>query len=332
MNSDERQHSVLDNTADVARLLLDNDNYLICPHIHPDPDSLGSAVGLYLALRKLGKQVQIYLPEETPPYMDYLLQHADVQLEQTLDMSLKMIFVDLGTPKQLHPAVKLVNPWLDLDHHMGPVSFTRYAYIDQSSPATSEIIWRVLRDMECPVDATIATCLYSALVFDTRSLTTPTTTSDTMRLAAELVDAGAEPEYVNRMLNQQKPLSLLRLMGEVFSDLGTALEERLIWAVVSQEMLERHGVDETEVDYIITDLLTIATAEVILLFKECSQGQVKISWRSKCHIDVNQIARRFGGGGHRFSCGARLNLPLRQTVKQVITQTKEAMQENLVAA
>jgi phosphoesterase RecJ-like protein len=71
---------------------------------------------------------------------------------------------------------------------------------------------------------------------------------------------------------------------------------------------------------------------VILLFKECSQGQVKISWRSKCHIDVNQIARRFGGGGHRFSCGARLNLPLRQTVKQVITQTKEAMQENLVAA
>ena len=202
MFSEPSQHALLQSTAEVAALLLEHDNYLICPHINPDPDSLGSAVGLYLGLRKLGKRVKVYLPEETPPYMDYLLQHADVQLIQPLDMTWKMIFVDLGTPKQLHPAVKLVHPWLDIDHHMGPVTFTRFAYIDQKAPATSEIVLRILQDMNCPLDKIIASCLYSALVFDTRNLTTPTTRPETLRQAAELIEAGADPTYIKQMLNQ----------------------------------------------------------------------------------------------------------------------------------
>ncbi|MBF2054295.1 MAG: bifunctional oligoribonuclease/PAP phosphatase NrnA [Candidatus Sericytochromatia bacterium] len=326
MFSEPSQFSLLSDPASVARLLQENDHYLICPHINPDPDSLGSAVGLHLALRKLGKTVKIFLPEETPPYMDYLLQYADVQLEQPLDMQWKMIFVDLGTPKQLHPSVKLIHPWLDIDHHMGPVSFTRYAYIDQTSPATSEIILRILQLMELPLDPTIATCLYSALVFDTRNLTTPATTAETLRQAAELVAAGAEPTYVNQMLNQQKPLNLMRLMGEVFADLNASLNDTLIWGVVPKALQEKHGVDENEVDYLISDLLTIASAEVILMFKEVSSGHVKVSWRSKCHVDVNRIARQFGGGGHHYACGARLALPLKQAVKRVISATQEAME------
>lgn len=326
------KHVLLSQTREVARLLKDNDHYLICPHIHPDPDSIGSAVGLYLGLRKLGKQVQIYLPEATPPYMDYLLQHADVQLEQPLDMRLKMIFVDLGTPKQLHPAVKLVNPWLDLDHHLGPVHFTQYAFIDQNAPATAEIILRILKDLRCALDPIMATVLYSGLVFDTRNLTTPTTTPETFRQAADLVAAGADPTYVNQMLNQQKPLNLMRLMGEAFANIQSALDDTLVWTVITQEMLERHGVEETECDYLISDLLTVATAEVILLFKETREGYIKVSWRSKCHVDVNQIASQFGGGGHRYACGARIHLPLKQTVRQVVSATQRAMEHALLAA
>ncbi|PIQ25872.1 hypothetical protein COW36_22300 [bacterium (Candidatus Blackallbacteria) CG17_big_fil_post_rev_8_21_14_2_50_48_46] len=326
------EHIPLSQTREVAKLLKENDNFLICPHIHPDPDSIGSAVGLYLGLRKLGKNVQIYLPEATPPYMDYLLQHADVQLEQPLDMNLKMIFVDLGTPKQLHPAVKLVNPWLDLDHHLGPVTFTKYAFIDQSSPATADIVWRILKDLRCPLDKTIATVLYSALVFDTRNLTTPTTHPETLRQAAELISAGADPTYINQMLNQQKPINLMRLMGEAFAKIQSSLDDTLVWAVISQEMLERYGLEETECDYLISDLLTVATAEVILLFKETKQGYVKVSWRSKCHMDVNQIARQFGGGGHHFACGARISMPLKQTIRQVVSATQQAMEVALVAA
>jgi len=326
MFSEPRDFTLLNSPAEVAQLLLEHDHYLICPHINPDPDSLGSAVGLYLALQQLGKRVQVFLPEETPPYMDYLLQHADVQLEQPLDMQWKMIFVDLGTPKQLHPSVKLIHPWLDIDHHMGPVSFTRYSYIDQNSPATSEIILRIMQAMNQPLNRTIATCLYSALVFDTRNLTTPVTTPATLRQAAELVEAGAEPTYINQMLNQQKPLNLMRLMGEVFANLHATLNDTLIWAVVPKALQEKHEVDENEVDYLISDLLTIASAEVILMFKEVSSGHIKISWRSKSQIDVNRIARQFGGGGHHYACGARLNLPLKQAVKQIIQATQEAME------
>lgn len=332
MFSQPCQHQVLTDAAEVAQVLLDNDNYLICPHINPDPDSLGSAVALYLALRKLGKQVKVYLPEETPPYMDYLLQHADVVLEQPLEMKWKMIFVDLGTPKQLHPAVKLVHPWLDIDHHMGPVTFTRYAFTDPSSPATSEMILRVLKQMNCPLDKVIATCLYSALVFDTRNLTTPVTREETFMQAAELVRAGANPTYVNQMLNQQKPLNLMQMMGEVFANIQSALDDTLIWAVIPKSLQEKYEVDENEVDYIISDLLTIASAEVIIMFKEVSSGQVKISWRSKHHMDVNRIARQFGGGGHHYACGARLSLPLKQAVRQVVGATQDAMESCLVAA
>jgi phosphoesterase RecJ-like protein len=332
MFSEPCQHTLLASPAEVASLLLEHDNYLICPHINPDPDSLGSAVGLYLGLRKLGKTVKIYLPEETPPYMDYLLQHADVQLVQPLDMAWKMIFVDLGTPKQLHPGVKLIHPWLDIDHHMGPVTFTRYAYIEQQAPATSEIIFRILHHMNTPFDKIIATCLYSALVFDTRNLTTPATSPATLRQAAELVEAGADPTYVNQMLNQQKPLNLMKLMGEVFANLHSALDDTLIWAVVPKALQEKYDVDENEIDYLISDLLTIASTEVILMFKETSTGHVKVSWRSKCHVDVNRIARQFGGGGHHYACGARLNLPLKQAVRQVVTSTQEAMESMLAVA
>ncbi|MGV3523361.1 MAG: DHH family phosphoesterase [Candidatus Sericytochromatia bacterium] len=332
MFSEPCQHTLLNHPGEVARLLLEHDNYLICPHINPDPDSLGSAVALYLALRKLGKQVKVYLPEATPPYMDYLLQHADVQLEQPLEMKWKMIFVDLGTPKQLHPSVKLIYPWLDIDHHMGPVTFTRYAFIDQHSPATSEIVLRILNHMNCPLDRTIASCLYSALVFDTRNLTTPATKPETLRQAALLVEAGADPTYVNQMLNQQKPLNLMRLMGEVFAHLQSALDDTLVWAVIPKALQDKFGVDENECDYLISDLLTIASTEVILLFKETATGHVKVSWRSKCHIDVNRIARQFGGGGHHYACGARLSLPLKQAVRQVVAATQEAMTSSLAAA
>jgi len=326
MLSEPNSHTSLNEPSEVAKLLLENDNYLICPHINPDPDSLGSAVGLYLALRKLGKEVKVFLPEDTPPYMDYLLQHADVELEQPLDMKWKMIFVDLGTPKQLHPSVKLIHPWLDIDHHMGPVPFSRYAYIDQNSPATSEIVFRIMKEMDCSLDRTIASCLYSALVFDTRNLTTPVTTATTMHQAAELISAGADPTYINQMLNQQKPLNLMRLMGEVFANIQSAFDDTLVWATIPKELQEKHEVDENEVDYIISDLLTIASTEVILMFKETNTGHIKVSWRSKCHIDVNHIARQFGGGGHHYACGARLNLPLKQAVRQVVLATQKAME------
>lgn len=332
MISKPSEHILLKLPAEVAELLLKENNYLICPHINPDPDSLGSAVGLYLALRKLHKNVKVFLPEETPPYMDYLLQHADVELEQPLDMKWKMIFLDLGTPKQLHPSVKLVHPWLDIDHHMGPVPFTRHAYIDETSPATSEIVLRILQQMNCPLDRTIATCLYSALVFDTRNLTTPVTNAKTMHQAAELISAGADPTYINQMLYQQKPLNLMRLMGEVFANIQSALDDTLVWAVIPKALQEKHEVDENEVDYIIADLLTIASTEVILMFKETATGHVKVSWRSKCHVDVNAIARQFGGGGHHYACGARLNLPLKQAVRQVVAATQEAMESSLAAA
>lgn len=330
MLSEPNTHFSLKTPSEVAQLLLENDHYLICPHINPDPDSLGSAVGLYLALRKLNKNAKVFLPENTPPYMDYLLQHADVELEQPLDMKWKMIFVDLGTPKQLHPSVKLIHPWLDLDHHMGPVPFSRFAYIDQHSPATSEIVFRIMQEMHCPLDRTIATCLYSALVFDTRNLTTPVTNATTMHQAAELISAGADPTYINQMLNQQKPLNLMRLMGEVFANIQSSLDDTLVWAVISKDLQEKHEVDENEVDYIISDLLTIASTEVILMFKETATGHIKVSWRSKCHVDVNQIARQFGGGGHHYACGARLNLSLKQAVRQVVGATQKAMENSLV--
>lgn len=314
---------------DVAKLLLDNDHYVLCPHINPDPDSIGSSVALYLALKKLGKQVVMYLPEETPPYMDYLLQHADVQLEQPQDSRSKMIFLDLGTPKQLHPTVKLLNPWLDIDHHLGPIAFTQYALIQENAAATAEIVMEIIRHMACPLDPLISTCLYSALMFDTRNLTSRTTSSETYHVCAELVAAGANPEHTNRMLNQQKPLNLMKLMGEVFADISSSLDDSLVWAVVTQNMLKRYQVDETECDSIITDLLTIATADIIILFKETYNGQIKVSWRSKCEMDVNQIARIFGGGGHKYSCATRLDLPLYQAVQKVIAQTRRAMNQEM---
>lgn len=329
MFSQPYQHTRLSSPAEVAALLIEEDNYLICPHINPDPDSLGSAVALYLVLHHLGKNVKVYLPEETPPYMDYLLQHANVDLTQPLDMKWKMIFVDLGTPKQLHPAVKLLHPWMDIDHHMGPVNFTRYAFIDQHSPATAEILLRIIQQMNVPINKTIATCLYSALVFDTRNLTTPATTAKTLSQAAQLVEFGADPAYTNQMLNQQKPLNLMQMMGEVFSQIQSAFDDTLIWAVIPKALQDKYGVDENEVDYIISDLLTIASAEVIIMFKEVSSGHVKISWRSKNKVNVNKIARQFGGGGHHYACGARLALPLKQTIKQVVGATQQAMAQVL---
>lgn len=317
---------------DVAKLLKDNDNYLLCPHINPDPDALGSAVGLYLALKKLGKKVRMYLPESTPPYMDYLLQYADISLEQPLDEDLKMIFLDLGTPKQLHPNVKLVNAWLDIDHHLAPVDFSQYAYIDQTSPATAEIVVRIIKALNCPFDATIATCLYSGIVFDTNNYTSSSTDPKTLELGAELLGYGANPNDVYQRLNQQNPLNFIKLMGEVLQNISTTLDDNLAWAVLTQEMLERYQLDETECDPIITQMVTIATAEVIILFKESPNGYVKISWRSKGQVDVNRIARSLGGGGHRLSCGARLELPLKQAIEKVITTTTTEMQQELAVA
>lgn len=324
------QRLTLAETADAIRR---TDHLIAVPHVDPDPDTLGSAVGLALIAQKLGKEARVYTPEAVPfdsrfletlfpidhepPYLD--VPHA------TSSPTWHPVVLDCGDPRRIHPAAKLPPIWLNIDHHLDNAGFAELTWVDTTAASTAEMVARLGVELGVEMDEAIATALYAGMLYDTRGFVIDKTNSETYRLAARLVDAGANPARINRYLNEQLSAGALRVMGMALGHLQEDLDGRLVWATITQAMLAACGARIEETDLILSELPKIGKAEVWFLFKELPDGAIKISIRSRGKVNAHAIARAFGGGGHRRVSGARLEVPLSAAVELMLTAARTAM-------
>jgi phosphoesterase RecJ-like protein len=339
-------------TADAIRRI---DRLIAVPHVDPDPDTLGAAVGLALIARKLGKEARVYTPEAVPfdsRFLEdlYPIEHSRVEAFRASDHEppdagglpavdggtsggsdrWHPVVLDCGDPRRIHPAAELPPIWLNIDHHLDNAFFAELTWVDPSAASTAEMVARLGFELGVEMDAAIATALYAGMLYDTRGFVIDKTNAETYRLAARLVDAGADPAQINRYLNEQLSASALRVMGMALGHLQEDLDGKLVWATITQAMLAACGARIEETDLILSELPKIGKAEVWFLFKELPDGAIKISIRSRGKVNAHAIARAFGGGGHRRVSGARLDLPLSAAVELMLTAARTAMQVQAV--
>lgn len=324
--------STVRDLAHVAELLRSHDRYVIVPHVAPDPDAFGAACGLAVLLSRLGKTVKVYTDEEIPHNCQFLNGYFPIDNTLPEPTGWKLIFVDGGDQRREPAPVRGWSTWMNLDHHLENGEFAEWIYVDTKAAASSLIIARLAAALGVPLDEASASCLFTGLLFDTRGgFITDKCTPEVFEIVGRLVEAGARPDHLNRLLNEQMSMGDFRLYGEALAKLATAFEGRIVYTYLTRAMIAETGGTEQAMEMLTLNLPKIAGGEVYLLFKETEEGPIKISLRSKGRLAVNAIAKQFDGGGHKFASGAKVDLPMPAAIAAVVAASEKAVREELGA-
>lgn len=321
---------------EVKQTIEGSQNFVITTHVSPDGDGLGCEIALLYFLEKLGKSAVVINVSETPgnykfldPENRFLIfdeQNFD-QMEKILNAD--VIFIcDMNQSNRLKAMEKYVLQSkaikIIIDHHLETQDFADYCLIDVDAPASGEIVYKLIKSFDgFEIDKKIATGIYTAIMTDTGSFRFPRTDSETHRIVAELLDAGADPVEIYDKVYEQSSLGRIKLLGRCLSELETRYDGRLGYIVVTQDMLKNYGVEEWETDGFVQSILKVAGVRVAIFILELKDG-IKLSFRSKGEIPINELAKEFGGNGHKNAAGARLyNITLNEVINQVIQKAEK---------
>ena len=309
------QTTTTTNGADLERVvdaLRTHDRFVVTTHENPDGDALGSLLAMTLALRVLGKDVFMYLAGPAPLPREYHFMPLDA-LSRELPRDLAgrvLVAVDCANESRLGPDLRILHetPYtIDIDHHHDNTRFGDANLIVHDASSTGEVLRDVLRELDVEVSPEIAEALYIALVTDTGRFQYTNTTPKALRLAAELVEAGADVHRVFQGVYENVQFAKLKLLAR-------ALERAQVYeggAVVVSHLLRNDfgevGAAETYSEGIIDYLRAVEGAIMAVLIREPprSDGPARrVSLRSSSdEVDVSAIARKSGGGGHRQAAG-----------------------------
>jgi phosphoesterase RecJ-like protein len=279
----------------------------ILSHVHPEGDTLGSALGCHLTLKALGKEVATFNPDPVPKNLRTLPGAAEViradRLPRPFDCYL---VVDATDPSRVGgllsevPAGSLV---INIDHHISNTHFGTYNWVDPEAAATGEMIYHLIEEMGIPLSREVATNLYVAILTDTGSFHYANTTARTLRVAAALIETGVVPQDVATMLFDQREVEELRVLGTLLTRLQLSSDGTMAWIEVTRETLERERVSRDALEDLINYPRSVGGVEVAFLFKEEDGAGVRVSLRSKGQVDVAAVAKAFQGGGHKNAAG-----------------------------
>lgn len=303
---------------DEVRALLDPARRIVVTgHERADGDAVGAIGALRRHLENEGKQVVALLSEPISrryAFMEFA-QHHEVYDPERHDALLEtcdvFVMVDLSTTSRLgrlwEPVARGSARVLCIDHHPcagdppGDV-----ALLDERATATGRIVWDYLQHVGARIDREIAESVFVSLCTDTGWFRYSNTTPDVLELAATLARYRLDLPLVYRSIYQANSPAMLRLLGQVVRSMTEECGGRLVWTRIRNELVEALGVGAFDVDPILDVLRSGEGVEAVALFVEQPDGRVAVNLRSRPGIDVNRIARQFGGGGHVYAAGTTL--------------------------
>lgn len=309
------------------REALDNGTAIAClPHRDADADSLGSALAFAGSLRSLGRDIRVVVPNPLPRMLSHLPGFDTISTEAPGPIDVLFAF-DCATTGRFGDKRDLIRSTptvVNVDHHVSNERFGTINLIDPTASATGQVVYHLLRSLEAPITADVATNLYAALFTDTGGFRHENTTEAALRLGADLVALGANAGWIALKSYKSRSVPQLKLEGLAVSRMRTELEGRLVWSEVTQQMLrEAQAEDMQESEGIIDQLQSIDTMVLAVLFKEGEGGTTKISVRSRDPVDATEVCRPFGGGGHRRAAGAELGEPLESAQTRVLEVARQ---------
>lgn len=312
---------------EIAEKIRKANHIVITSHQSPDGDCLGSILALGLSLKKLGKQVDMIIDDDLPPYLQYLPRIEEItrpKEDQSYDL---MIVVDLGDLKRMGKSslsFHQSNFTICIDHHRTNEHFCKLNYVEVETSSTCEILAEFLMDFDFPMDSEIASCLYTGIITDSNRFLYENAGAKCLRIAAKLLDKGADAKTIYYHEYSCRNPKFLALLGEVIDHSISLQDGKVLLAGVSQEEMKKHGILYSEVEGLVGELRDLKGIEVAVMVKEQEENIQKISFRSKRYFDVSQLAESFGGGGHKKAAGASMETTFDQA-KKILQKKLEAL-------
>lgn len=304
---------------ETVKRLQDNDKILIISHVSPDGDTIGSAFGLYHALKSLGKTVRVDCTDKFPTQFDYMYQgHTTDTFEPEY-----IVCVDIASSQLLGSKFDNTNIDLNIDHHVSNIGFATETQLNITA-ATCEIVYLIIEKLNVSITPLIADCLYTGLITDTGCFKYSSTSSQTHMIAAKLIEAGTRYEELNRKFFEIRTKQRLIVENDFISTMEYHYDDRVAIGYVTLAMLNSVE-DKDELDVLSSLPTTIEGVEVGVSIKEKEGGGHKISVRTTNHISANDICAVFGGGGHARAGGCFIDADYDTAKTRLIDALKDFM-------
>ncbi len=302
----------------------------LATHVEPDPDAIGSLLGLGHALSGLGKDVAL-LCDDVPPSEVLFLPGVERVAKALPDEFVPQAFIGLDASdaerlgKVSAPLLESSIPVIIIDHHITNLNFGTLNVVDPKSSATAELLLHVLDALGAPITQDIAVCLMTGLVGDTRGFSTDSVTPATLRAAARLVEAGAGVAAIYERIFEVRSFDTLRLWGLALN--SAHLEDGVIWTSLSIASRKEHGLIHAGDKGLSNLLLTAEEASISAVLTEQFNGQVVCSFRARPGLDVATVSLALGGGGHPLAAGCTVDGPLDEAVTRVVGLLKQQISQ-----
>jgi phosphoesterase RecJ-like protein len=296
--------SELATRAQVAEEIRRRHRFVLSSHVRPDGDAIGSQVAMAYALRELGKQVRIVNRDPAPAPLRAFPGVGDIEVTGHVDDPGDAVIVMESGDLSRTGVDGLDRGYvINIDHHLGNSMYGALNWFDESAAACGEMIFDLIRELGVPLTREIATHVYITILTDTGSFHYSNISPRTFDICRQCMEAGVEPPAVARSIFDSNNLGRLKLFGAVLSHMELDPTGRLATVFVDHNLADACGGTYEDTEGLINLPLTVKEIQAVVFFKEHAADDWRVSMRSKGNVDINAVAKEFGGGGHKNASG-----------------------------
>ena len=314
-----------------AKIFCENDNFILLCHARPDGDTVGSAHALKYALEAVGKTVAVECADEIPKRLSFITeitQNDQTRKAENTDKETIICAIDvaeaylLGTNAEKYEG----KIYLKIDHHPNGSEYAKYNYIDGKAAACGEIIYKLIKRLEemrgAKMTPAVCTALYAAISSDTGCFKYSNVTAQTMRIAAELIDGGADSYGVCHRLFELKSRAELAARKYMLNNTEYHAEGRVALLVIDEEFRVSSGATDDDVGGLVSEMREVEGVELAITIRQDKEisNKFKISMRSGLAVSASDMCKMFGGGGHERAAGASVIAETAQLARKEVLE------------
>ena len=299
---------------------------LLLSHMNPDGDTLGSMCALYsMIYNKYKIKADMNIVSNVPynykflPNINLAQRYYDKSMVYDLAIALDVAAIDrILDSKILFDKAKVK---INIDHHKTNIGYGDYNIIESNASSCGEVLFNYFKANNWAIDKDSAICLYASIMTDTGNFKYENTSANALRAAADLVDAGANPNYIYKQCYETKTKNFVMFQNYCVNKAEFSKDNKIVYTTVYKKDLEKYAAGDDYTDGIAETLRAIESTEVSFVAKEVDTKLTKISMRSK-KIDVAEICSKFGGGGHTFAAGCTIKANIKDSINKILEEIK----------
>ena len=305
---------------DIKREIEVAQTIIIEVHETPDGDAIGSGLAMYLALKSIGKDVDLVIPTYPKSY-NFLPGADEIKSEGRdikYDLGIALDCTDTKRLKGYEPYFENAKTTISIDHHGSNKMFADYNYVDPVSPACAQILIVVLKKLEIEINKEIGTCILAGIITDTGGFKYEGVTTETFEFVADLLRKGVNVSETYKRVLQVKTKANFLLTRKIMDRIEFLEDGKITFTYITKEDEKEVNAEEGDHEGLVEIARDIEGVEVSIFLRELDTGVYKVSLRSKNYVNVSDVCMIFGGGGHEHAAGCTMNMELEEAKEKIV--------------